>query len=206
MRMRWWLFRILTVCCLLLPCRLQAAGLSAERRYTHRMIPDNVSVQFAGSIGFLSLGTGWEYGNGHWETDVLFGLVPKVEGQSAMVSFTLKQEYVPWHISLGERRDFVLQPLQCGLFVNTLLNRNFWTIEPDRYPTGYYGFSTKVRFHAYLGQSITYNLPERCRFGNRVSFYYEIGSCDLYIINALKNRCLKPADFLSLALGLKWHF
>ena len=39
----------------------------------NRLIPKYQNVQYAGSMGMLSLGTGWNYYRNHWETDVRLG-------------------------------------------------------------------------------------------------------------------------------------
>ena len=41
-----------------------------------KLIPHYTKLQFAGSMGMLSLGTGWNYYRNHWETDVYLGIVP----------------------------------------------------------------------------------------------------------------------------------
>ena len=41
-----------------------------------RLVPQYGKIQFAGNMGLLSFGFGWDYGkNGQWETDLLFGFV-----------------------------------------------------------------------------------------------------------------------------------
>ena len=154
-------------------------------------------------MGLLSLGTGWDYGKrNQWETDILFGILPKYDSKRTKITMTRKQNYMPWSISLG--KDFAVEPLACGMYFNTVFGGEFWTHEPDRYPKGYYGFSSKVRIHAFLGQRLTYNIPPRWRLGARaITFYYEISTCDLYIVSAFLNKYLKPKDYLSLSFGLK---
>ncbi|MCS2917690.1 hypothetical protein NXW71_04920 [Parabacteroides merdae] len=36
-----------------------------------------------------------------------------------------------------------------------------------------------------------------------ISFFYELSTCDLYLINKIGNGYLKPKDYLSLSFGLK---
>ena len=44
----------------------------------NRLIPKYQNVQYAGSMGLLSLGVGWDYGRKkQWETEIMFGLVPR---------------------------------------------------------------------------------------------------------------------------------
>lgn len=171
-----------------------------------RLIPNQTTLQYAGSIGMFNVGLGWHYGRGeHWETELLVGFVPRFHSGKAHTSLTLKQRYVPWHCPLSRHR-WVLEPLTAGLFFNTISGDDFWARQPDRYPKKYYGFSTKVRTHIYLGQRLQFNIPTRHRRSHKaVSFYYEISSCDLYIVSKATNKEFPWSETLSLALGLRWE-
>ncbi|MCC8088156.1 MAG: hypothetical protein LIO79_02680 [Rikenellaceae bacterium] len=164
------------------------------------LIPRYAKAQFAGSIGVVSFGTGWNYSKDRLETDILFGFLPKFADTRAKVTFTVKQNYLPWQVSISDK--WYLEPLNCGLFMNALMNKNYWVSEPVKYPAGgYYRFSTKVRFHIFAGQRFTLRLNKNGM--KSVTGYYEISSCDLYIISAATNKYLKPKDYLSLSFGLK---
>ena len=167
-----------------------------------KLIPRYTKLQFAGSMGLLSAGIGWDYGKKHqWETDVMLGFVPHYTSK-AKATFTLKQNYMPWKVNLGN--NFSMEPLTCGLYVNTVLSGDFWVREPDRYPHGYYNFSTKIRSNIFAGQRFTYNFDmDKVHIAKAVTFFYEIGTSDLYIVSAFGNSYLKPKDYLHLSLGLK---
>lgn len=180
---------------------LQTRRATRHVEFWNNMVPKYTKLQFAGSMGMLSLGTGWNYGNDHWETDVFLGVVPRNSDRHAMVTFTLKQNYMPWRIDIGERLMF--EPLACGMYANILFDRDFWVSDPDKYPNGYYWFSTRIRTHIYLGERITLNLTSGKAAAKSLTFFYEISSCDLYIISRVKNHVLKPRDYLSLSFGLK---
>lgn len=167
-----------------------------------KLIPTHTKLQFAGSMGLLSTGIGWDYGkHNQWETDVLVGFIPHYSDR-AKATFTVKQNYMPWNINLG--KNFSMEPLACGIYINTVLDGDFWVKEPDRYPQGYYNFSTKIRSNIFVGQRFTYNLPANKRYLTKaVTFFYEISSSDVYIISAFSNSYLKPEDYLHLSLGIK---
>ena len=173
------------------------------RKHWESLIPTHTKLQFAGNMGLLSLGTGWDYGKrNQWETDIFLGFLPKYHSKRTKITMTLKQNYMPWSIDLG--KEFSIEPLACGMYFNTVFGDEFWTNEPERYPKGYYGFSSRIRIHIFLGQRLTYNIPPRWRLGARaVTFYYEISTCDLYVVSAFVNKYLKPKDYLSLSFGLK---
>lgn len=178
------------------------------------MIPSFYRLQYAGSIGLINLGAGWHYGKRHqWETDFMFGYVPRYSKDEAFATFTLRQTYVPWTRSLytfkttnkGRGVNLSWQPLSCGLFLNSVLQGDYWTREPERYPDrDYYRFSSKIRFHLFLGQRYTINIPKERRFFIKsLSAVWELSSCDLYIVSKFVNGTLPLKDILSLSLGLK---
>lgn len=172
-------------------------------RFWERLIPNQFSIQYAGSIGLVSYGFGWHYGKkSRLETDILIGHLPRYNSENRKVTLTLKQRYVPWHCTLGSRWTF--SPLLAGLFVNSIFGEDFWAKEPSRYPKRYYGFSTKIRLNVFLGQDIRYSIPaSKRRHIKSFAFYYELSSCDLEIVSALPNKEIGLLDILSLGLGLK---
>ena len=167
----------------------------------NKIIPRYSKLQFAGSIGVLSLGTGWNYYRNHWETAVLLGIVPRNVDHNAKNTQTLKQNYNPWNIQLSDKLSF--EPLACGVYINMLLDREFWGSQPSKYPEGYYWFSTRFRSHVFLGERFTLKLNEAKTWLKSISFFYELSTCDLYLINKIGNKVLKPRDYLSLSFGVK---
>ncbi len=172
------------------------------QRAWNRIIPTYTKLQYAGGMGLLNFGAGWDYGKkSQWETELFLGFIPKYSSDEAKATFTLKQNYIPWHKPLN--RTVHIDPLTCGLYLNTIFNDEFWTQEPDRYPKGYYGFSTRVRINLAVGQRIRFHIPQKKRrYHKSLSLYYELSTCDLYLISAITNH-LKPSDFLRLSFGLK---
>ncbi|MDO4165745.1 MAG: hypothetical protein Q4D56_15380 [Bacteroides sp.] len=174
------------------------------RTHWESLIPTHTKLQYAGNMGLLSIGPGWDYGKrNQWETDLLIGFLPKYQSDKCKITLTLKQNYIPWSLQIKESR-FSVEPLTCGLYVNTVFGDEFWVNEPDRYPKGYYGFSSKVRFHVFLGQRLTFDIDRKRRFmAKQVTVFYEISTCDLYVVSAFTNKYLKPKDYLSLSFGIK---
>lgn len=178
-----------------------------QRHVLHwmRIMPNQTTLQYAGSIGLASVGIGWHYGrNRHWETELLIGFVPRYHTESFHTTFTLKQRYVPWHCNISHR--WTLDPLTTGIFFNTISGDDFWKRLPSKYPKHYYGFSTKVRANVFLGQRIHFNIPRNKRLLHQsISAYYELSSCDLYIVSKATNKHYPWRETLSLALGLCWE-
>lgn len=211
MNAKWYIIKFVCLLVLLAGTVSSVAGNAHDKRGYHyrqqwqSLIPTHAKLQYAGNMGALSLGLGWDYGRkNQWETDVLFGYLPKHESKRSKITFTLKQNYIPWSIDL--KHGYALEPLTCGLYVNTVFGDEFWVKEPDRYPKGYYGFSSKIRFHIFAGQRITFTLPEDNHLAKELTFFYEFSTCDLQVVSAFTNSYLKPKDFLCLSIGLKMQF
>lgn len=173
------------------------------RRHWEKLIPTHTKIQFAGNMGLLSFGTGWDYGKkNQWETDIFLGFIPKYQSKRTKITMTLKQNYMPWSLELG--KGFSTEPLSCGLYFNTVFGDQFWVHEPDRYPKGYYGFSSRIRSHIFLGQRLTYDIdPQRRYTAKSITIFYELSTCDFHLISAVTNRYLRPKDYLSLSFGIK---
>ena len=76
---------------------------------------------------------------------------------------------------------------------------------PDRYPSGYYSFSSKIRFHIGLGQKIQFsNLQRRSHWFKDVGFYYEVSSSDMYIFQKIRNKSIPLGDIICLAVGIQY--
>ncbi|MEG1580797.1 MAG: hypothetical protein RR386_06015 [Bacteroidaceae bacterium] len=177
-----------------------------RKLWTH-LAPNHMKLQFAGSIGLVSVGIGWHYGKHHdqWETDLLVGYLPKFDSEKSKPTLTIKQSYLPWHLPIQNTR-LVYAPLTCGIFFNTVFGEDFWVNEPSKYPKKYYGFSTKIRTHLFVGQRITYQIPQQKRKYNKcVSVYYELSTCDLYLVSFATNKSIRFYDILSLSLGLRFE-
>lgn len=86
-----------------------AAVSAYQQRIRHReevwrkIIPNLSVIQYAGDIGMISAGTGWDYGKSNqWETHLMFGYLPPKYKNKHYWTFTLRQMYYPWRINIGD--------------------------------------------------------------------------------------------------------
>ena len=174
------------------------------RDFWEAIIPEYTKLHFAGGMGLLSFGFGWDYGRKkQWETDLYIGFVPRFSSDRASATFTLKQNYIPWKIPLGGSWSF--EPLETGLYFSRVVaDGNFWVREPKKYGGPYYRFATSFRANVFLGQRITLGLSRK-HFNKSLTFFYELSTCDLYVVSAFTNKYLNVTDILSLAFGLKFQ-
>ena len=97
-------------------CSHQHLDFRSHRGYEgwERSIPTHVKLQYAGGMGFMSFGVGWDYGRKcRWETDILIGILPKVYSDQMHMTFTFKQNYIPWNIRCCDQ--FTIEPFSCGI-------------------------------------------------------------------------------------------
>lgn len=177
-----------------------------HREHWAALIPTQLIMQYAGNMGFMSVGVGWDYGkHDQWETHLLFGYLPKADSDRGKLTMTLKQTFLPWSLSFG--KGWMLEPLSCGIYFNTVFGSEFWGNQPSRYPDKYYEpLNTEVRINAFLGQRITLNIPENKRkFVKSVSAFYEVSTCDLYLRLAVMERKVSLWDILGLSVGVKFQ-
>lgn len=177
-----------------------------ERLVSHwnAMVPNLSTLQYAGDIGMLSLGIGWDYGRrNQWETYLLFGYVPKHHTPDELWTMTVKEIYTPWTLHLGGKVHVC--PLFVMLMASTTLSGEFWVSEPSRYPKGYYGFSSKIRFHVGVGQKIKIcGVQRRSHWFKDLALYYEVSTCDLYVRQRFLNHSVPLGDIICLALGVQY--
>lgn len=165
-----------------------------------KLKPTHVKMQYAGGMGVISSGIGWDYGKRcQWETDVLLGYLPSRYAESFRLTLTVKQNYIPWSISF--KKHWVAEPFYCGLYLTTIAGEEFWSKEPGRYPNKYYNFSTKIRPYIFIGQRFGFN-PTHDLVRN-VSVFYEISTNELYLITKATNKSITLKDILRLSFGVK---
>ena len=169
------------------------------------LVPSYNKLQYAGSMGLLSFGVGWDYGKkNQWETDLFIGYLPKFDGKEGHVTFTLKENYIPWKKTFGKER-WLAEPLTVSLYINKILGDEFWDKEPDRYPDRYYGVAPNLRFNLAFGQRINYKIKP-VGLSNQIGLFYEFATNDLYVISYFTNKYLSLTDIFSLSVGIKFQF
>ena len=167
------------------------------------LIPTQHVLQFCGNMGLFSIGIGWEYGrHKQWETQLLMGFVPKYDSDYAKITMTLKQNFIPWSMYID--RGWSFEPLQCGLYFNTVFGHDFWVKQPVKYSGGYYPFSTRIRPNIFVGQRVTKMVPHsRRKYIKSLSLFYELSANEIGVMKFGYNGRAKFWDVFGLSLGLK---
>ena len=173
------------------------------RKKWENLIPRQIKLQYAGSMGMFSTGPGWFYGRrNQWETDIFIGAIPRINDSKGHVTITLKQTYTPFHFPINDR--FSYEPLTTGIYLNKIFGEYFWSRLPEKYPKGYYFWAVNMRFHVSLGQAFTFRLGEETT-GKKLSLFYEFNTNDLYLISAWSNRTIGFKDIVGLSFGIRYR-
>lgn len=196
------LLRALVVALVLgVACRAAAAGDDAPRAARPWFVPDHLSLQFAGEIGFLSPGIGYRLAGGKVRLDALFGWVPASIGGVDIYSLTGKATFAPWTLTLGER--WRLDPFHVTLQGTHVFGSRYFTKPPSRYPNGYYDLPTAW----YSGEALGTAIARRDDRGREVSLYLELVSLTMQLRDWWRNqRVVDLSDVVSLAIGVQVAF
>lgn len=168
------------------------------------LIPTHVKLQYAGDMGTLSAGPGWDYGKRRqWETNVFLGFINESGASPTHITFTIKQAYKPFHVQLGDRIN--IEPITAGIYMNKIFGQYFWERLPDRYPKNYYFWALNTRFNVFVGQNVDFKFLTYLK-GDSISLFYEFNTNDLYIISAVNSRYIGLMDIINLSFGAKFTF
>ena len=175
--------------------------ISAQKKGFKIKPPDHIKVQYAGGIGFISIGSGYSAKNQKLEGDLYYGYLPKGIGGISIHSLSGKVTWIPIHPV--RIKKYQVEPLMTGLIVNYNFGKQYFSFDPPYYPYRYYSFPTAIHSALFLGSRIGYNFPTQS-YVKRISVYYEILSFDREILSFVSNtKSLKITDIVTLALGVK---
>ena len=157
-------------------------------------------------MGVISLGIGWDYGKRRqWETFVMLGYIPRFDSDESKITLTLKENFIPWRRDIG--KGWWFEPLECSIYFNTIFGHDFWTKQPTKYENGYYPFSTRIRPNIAFGERFKYKIPHNMRKRIKsVTFFYELGTNDIYTMRFIRNGNGNFWDIFGLSLGVKMQY
>lgn len=172
-----------------------------EERGRHWILPDHLTAQVAGNVGFVALGGGHEMANGRVLGDLLVGWVPESVGGTDIFQLSAKVTWSPWVLRFGS--GWKVRPVTTGLQVTYLLGGRYFVVQPDRYPRGYYDVPTAL--HPALSAGAALTVPKRY-FEVPVSLYAEVVALGHMLRVWAKNPAtIGPEDVFSFAMGARFR-
>lgn len=154
-----------------------------------------VKTQYAGNMGFISVGIGSYFFNNKICADVNYGLLSKYINGVRVHSFSVKPAY-----NFKEYRfhSFTTR-FYAGVNVVYSIGRNIYTRAPDHYPRNYYP-KNAFHFNPFIG--LKQGMEINARKISKLSLYAELGTVDYEIWYALKNKEIAVYDILNLCFGV----
>lgn len=174
-----------------------AVGLCAGEK-TSKWLPDYGKIQYAGNIGWISFGGGYEFLHKTIQMDLMYGFVPKAIGGKEIHSLTAKATIAPGRLYLGKGVELV--PLQFGAFANFAIGDNYVLIWPGYYPRNYY-FSTSFNSGEFVGFRIGKD-TDSSRHLQKIDLYCELSTLTVYIQEYLSSDYLAFSDIISFSIGV----
>ena len=150
-------------------------ALNAQSKFIRAITPEHLKLQFAGAIGFVSFGAGYESVNEKFQTDVMYGYVPQSLGGVRIHSLTGKVTWLPLK---KEFNSWKWNYLTGGLHINYAIGAQYHTLWPDKYPNGYYNYPSALTSSIFAGGQLHHK---------RSAFYYEAGITDRQVISLIRN-------------------
>jgi hypothetical protein len=172
------------------------------------LVPDEAILQYAGSIGYLSVGGGYKlFKNERGNLDFLYGYVPASAGGRLHI-ITAKFSYKPFVINVNKIGR--VYPFNPGLFFTYTLHPDLQLkFSKDNWPKGYYYWSEAVRPHLSFSNEIEFTEPKFIRAVGlkSVTLYSEFNSNDWYLVNFFQNAPeVSVTDVFRLGIGLRLKF
>ncbi|TDQ11878.1 hypothetical protein [Pedobacter metabolipauper] len=172
------------------------------------LIPDEAIMQYAGSIGYFSVGGGYElFKNKRGNLDINYGYVPESKGGELHI-VTAKFAYRPFVIKISDWAK--IYPFNPGVFVTYTFHKDLsFNFPSETYPKGYYYWSEAIRPHLSISNEFQFVGEEVLKKTGlkAVSIYSEFNTNDFYLVNYFQNStALKITDIFKVGIGLRVKF
>lgn len=162
-------------------------------------VPSHVKIQYAGSIGFISVGAGYRLWD-IYEPTLMYGYLSEGLGGSdvSVHTISLKNGFYltssPWFGHYWPR---------VGLLINWGHTKNTFRKLPPHYPEKYY-FQNKIHVAPFWGGEWHFQIKDKHLSG--VGIYFEFSALDAYLLEAVRTDYVRMTDIWSLGIGISFYF
>jgi hypothetical protein len=161
-------------------------------------LPHYVPIQYAGHIGFISAGVGFQARKENYQLSLVYGYAPPSIAGVRIHAITAKNIFHLHKFHLSEKRS-LFPYVALGLSFE-LGGKSFFTL-PSNMPEGYYDFPKSVHLVASGGLKLRYN-TNRYKPFRGFEFFAEATTIDAYIWYKVISDEVKMRDILSVAVGV----
>lgn len=177
----------------------QVSQNSDSARY-QMFLPDYVKLQFAGGIGFLSLGVGYTFFKQKLEVSYFYGYVPEFVLTDDLHSVSLQLTARLFRFKVNPNIE--LMPLNIGWFIHHTFGSEYWIKLPEHYPEEYYWWSPGRNSGVFLGGEIRTKLLSNATPASGTAFYVRMGSRGLYLASKFGNSSIPLKDIIEFGFGV----
>ena len=165
-------------------------------------VPAYVKTQFAGNIGVLSVGAGYQLFNKVLYSELLYGYVPESVSKADKIHLiTIKNTFPIFRKKI--RENLTITPI--AGFTSTIdIGTTTFTTLPSKYPKGYY---VPTAFHFTLfGGAMLHKDFTKSKTIKGLDFYVELGTVESYLWYAITSKEVSVSDVFSTAIGINFYF
>lgn len=167
------------------------------------LIPDHVGIQYAGSIGWMSVGGSYDMFTERLRAGLQYGYVPKKMG-GGLHLLSASVLYRPMKFEVFDA--VTVNPLDIGMKAVYHFGDQFYINWPERFPQGYYWWKSALRLHLLTESSVTVKLKNAGKIKS-VTGYIEVNTNDLYLVSYVLNpSSLSILDIVKTGCGLRICF
>lgn len=165
-----------------------------------KFLPDYVKLQYAGGIGFLSIGVGYTFIDCRLDVSLFYGYVPTWftvdDLHSISFQFTAKL------IHIKSIKNIEVLPLNIGWYLHHTFGNKYWVRLPDNYPKDYYWWSPGRNAGIFIGGEIKTKLLSNKTPASGMAFYLRAGTRGLYLSSKIGNSSISISDIVELGFGV----
>lgn len=175
------------------------SGLGSDSVKYKKFLPDYVKMQFAGGIGFLSLGVGYTFFNQKLDISYFYGYVPEFVSIDDLHSVSLQFTVKLFRFNINHKIEIL--PLNVGGFIHHSFGSEYWIKLPSHYPEKYYWWSPGRNAGIFIGGEIKTKILATRTPASGTAFYARVGTRGLYLSSKIGNSSIRVTDIIELGVG-----
>ena len=166
--------------------------------------PHYAHLQYAGGMGFLSVGTGYYFNKRKMGLGPQIGYLPSIIAGVEIFTGAVKYFWTPFEISKKRWRFY---PLSTGINVILTLNKDVEILWKDYYPDGYYPWIPAMNWAIFFGGNVSFKADEKYIHKRNLTAFYEVAlTSRLVELWFLNTQTIKFSQIWNLSFGLRYNF
>ena len=164
-------------------------------------IPNYIKMQFAGNIGVVSVGAGYQLFDKVLYSELLYGYVPESVSKADKIHLiTIKNTFPVFRKEIA--KNLTITPI-AGFTTTIDIGTTTFTTLPSKYPDDYY-VPTAFHFTLFGGVMIHKDFINS-KMINGVDFYVEMGTVETYLWYGITSKEVGLSDIFSTSIGINFY-